>query len=180
MKDFLDLCESRFAVRKFTDEPVSNEDLEYIKSAILLSPSAANRQPWKFLIVTSEEGKDKLRTCYDGQWFRTAPMYFVCMKNPLQSWERKEDGKCSDDIDVAIATEHLCLAAADRGLGTCWVCHFNQDLLKSLFPVQGYEAVAIVPVGHIAPDCPRAEKDRKSMKELFEDADCHEMPMMYY
>ena len=58
MKDFLDLCESRFAVRKFTDEPVSNEDLEYIKSAILLSPSAANRQPWKFLIVTSEEGKD--------------------------------------------------------------------------------------------------------------------------
>ena len=51
---FKDLANKRFACRKYTDEPVSKEDIEYIKECVQLAPSAHNFQPWKFLIVTSE------------------------------------------------------------------------------------------------------------------------------
>lgn len=77
------------------------------------------------------------------------------------------DGKPHADIDVAIATEHLCLAAAELGLGTCWVCNFDAGKLRDLFPLPGYEAVAIIPVGHIASDCPHPGKRRKSVEEIF-------------
>ena len=73
------------------------------------------------------------------------------------------------DVDVSIATEHLCLAATDRGLGTCWVCNFDTQLFAELFPQpEGWEAVVMVPIGHIAPDCPRKEKQRKAMEEIVE------------
>ena len=43
---------------------------------------------------------------------------------------RKSDNKNHADIDAAIATEHICLAAAEQGLGSCWVCNFDPDMLK--------------------------------------------------
>lgn len=73
------------------------------------------------------------------------------------------------DIDLGIAVEHLCLAAADRGLGSCWVCNYDVEAVKRLFPIEGYEAVAIVPIGHIAHDCPHPEKKRKEINNIFEE-----------
>lgn len=168
MKNFLDLCQERFSARKFTGEPVSAEDINYVKEAIRLAPSAANRQPWKFLFVVSDKAKRALQECYPGEWFKTASMYVVAMKDSSACWVRKEDGKPHADIDLAIAVEHLCLAAADRGLGTCWVCHYDIRKVAELFPVDGFEAVAIVPMGHIASDCPRPLKNRKESVEIFE------------
>ena len=67
---------------------------------------------------------------------------------------------------VAIAAEHICLAATERGLGSCWVCNYDPDLMRSLFPLPDHEAVVILPVGHIAPDCPQKAKDRLPLAEL--------------
>ena len=55
MSDFLELSEKRFSARKFTDQAVSEDDLEYILNSTRLAPSACNRQPWKFIVVASEE-----------------------------------------------------------------------------------------------------------------------------
>lgn len=165
---FKELANGRFSCRKYTDEPVSKADMEYIMECVRLAPSATNRQPWKFLIITSDEAKEKIRQCYDREWFATAPMYVLCMKDTDGCWIRKEDGKPHGDIDLGIAVEHLCLAAAERGLGSCWVCNYNVAATKQLFPVEGYEAVAIVPIGHIATDCPHPEKKRKEISEITE------------
>lgn len=113
--DFRELSNKRFSVRKYTDEPVSDADIEYIMECVRLAPSACNKQPWKFLLLTSDEAKGKIRQCYDRPWFATAPLYFVCMKSTDGSWVRPDDGKAHGDIDLGIAVEHLCLAAADRG-----------------------------------------------------------------
>lgn len=91
------------------------------------------------------------------------------MRSKDANWVRKYDDKPHGDIDVAIATEHLCLAAAERGLGTCWVCNYDTDKMAQLFPRDGYEAVVIVPVGHTAPDYPRNEKKRKPLEEIMEE-----------
>lgn len=187
----LKLCAERFSARKFTDEPVSTEDLAYVLEAVRLAPSAVNFQPWKFVIARSEEAKAKLRECYNREWFATAPMYIIGLKDTAHNWVRRYDQKPHGDVDVSIATEHLCLAATERGLGTCWVCAFDTGKFAELFPQYatgiGYtpqtatrqsaddptppawEAVVIVPIGHIAPDCPRKEKERKTLSEICEE-----------
>ena len=169
MKDILSLSRERFSARKFTSEAVSQEDLEYIMECVRLAPSACNKQPWHWLIVRSDEAKQQLQEAYDRPWFKTAPMYVVGMKNVEENWVRKYDEKPHGDIDVAIATEHLCLAATERGLGTCWVCAFDPAIVNQHFHREGFEPVVIVPVGHIADDCPRGEKKRKAMEEIVEE-----------
>ena len=169
MKDLLALSRERFSARKFTSEPVSQEDLEYVMECVRLAPSACNKQPWKWLVVRSEEAKKKLQECYDREWFKSAPVYIVGMRDKEENWVRRYDNKPHGDIDVAIATEHLCLAAADKGLGTCWVCAYETDKMQQNIGREGYEAVDIVPIGHIAEDCPRQEKKRKEIHEIVEE-----------
>lgn len=169
MKNMLALSQERFSARKFTSEAVSQEDLDYIMECVRMEPSAVNKQPWKWLIVRSDEAKQKLQECYDREWFRSAPMYIVGMRNVEENWVRKYDGKAHGDIDVAIATEHLCLAATERGLGTCWVCNYNTDKMKQLFSCPDFETIVIIPIGHIAEDCPHVEKKRKDMSEIVEE-----------
>ena len=167
----LSLSQERFSARKFTTEPVSEEDLQYILECVRLAPSAVNKQPWKWLVVKSEEAKKKLQKCYNREWFLTAPMYIVGMRNKQENWVRKPDGKPHGDIDLAIATEHLCLAATERGLGTCWVCNYDPEKMHEYFEQDAradYEAVVIVPIGHIAPDCPHTEKKRKELSDIVE------------
>ena len=165
--ELLELSKQRFSARKYTDEKVSESDLEYILETVRMAPSACNKQPWKFVVVESEAAKRQLQECYNREWFATAPIYILCLRNKEQNWVRN-DGKQHGDIDVAIATEHLCLAAAERGLGTCWVCNFDVEKMAQFVGNDEFEAVAIVPLGHIADDCPRAEKKRKALDEIVE------------
>ena len=78
---FKELATKRFSVRKYTDEPVSKEDIEYIMDCVRLAPSACNRQPWKFLLLTSDDAKEKIRQCYNRDWFKSAPVYVLCYKD---------------------------------------------------------------------------------------------------
>lgn len=101
--NILELSEKRFSARKYTAEPVAQSDLDYIMECVRLAPSAVNKQPWKFVIVRSEEAKQKLWRAHDREWFRTAPLYIVCMKNNNACWTRSYDDKKHGDVDVAIA-----------------------------------------------------------------------------
>ena len=101
--NFKELAEKRFSARKYTDEPVSKADIDYIMECTRLAPSAHNLQPWKFLLLTSEEAKRKIRQCYDRRWFATAPMYVLAMKDTAGCWVRPDDGKAHGDIDLGIA-----------------------------------------------------------------------------
>ena len=122
--EFLQLTEKRFSARRFTDEAVAQADLDYIMECVRMAPSACNRQPWHFVIVESDYAKALLRRCYDREWFATAPLYIVCLKNTEENWVRAEDSHAQ------------------------------------------MEPVAIIPIGHIADDCPQPEKKRKSIDEI--------------
>lgn len=98
--NILELSQTRFSARKYTDEPISDDDLAYILECVRLAPSAVNRQPWKFVVVRSKEAKEQLWQAYDREWFRTAPLYIVCMKNNSECWTRRYDDKQHGDIDV--------------------------------------------------------------------------------
>ena len=167
--NFLELCEKRYSVRKYSAEAVSDDDLRYVLECARMAQSAVNFKPWKFVVVRSEAAKADIRRCYDREWFASAPLYIVALRDVNANWVRSSDGKPHGDIDVAIAVEHICLAAAERGLGTCWVANYDTALLNQLFGDADHEAVAIVPMGHIAADCPYAPKKRKEMRLIVKE-----------
>ena len=167
--NFLELCEKRYSVRKYSAEAVSDDDLRYVLECARMAQSAVNFQPWKFVVVRSEAAKADIRRCYDREWFASAPLYIVALRDVKSNWVLSSDGKPHGDIDVAIAVEHICLAAAERGLGTCWVANYDTVLLNQLFGDANHEAVAIVPMGHIAADCPFAPKKHKEMSLIVKE-----------
>ena len=157
----------RYSVRAYKKElSVEESKLRYILECVRLAPSAVNFQPWKFLILKSAEAKEKIYPFYDRPWFREAPVVIVCCADHAQSWKRRNDGKDHADIDVAIATEHLCLAAAEQGLGTCWVCNFDAEGTRKAFALPDtLEPLALVPLGYPAND-EVPEKTRKPLDEI--------------
>lgn len=167
---FKSLSLLRHSVRGYKkDVAVEDVKLQYILDCVRLAPSAVNFQPWKFIVLKTDEARERLYPYYDRPWFREAPIVIICCADHTQSWKRRSDGKDHADIDVAIATEHLCLAAAEQGLGTCWVCNFDAEGTRKAFSLpDGWEPVALVPLGYPAGD----DAPGKSRKPLDEIVDC--------
>ena len=166
MNCFKELCERRYSCRNYETRSIEGEKLAYIQECVRLAPSAVNRQPWKFILVTEPSQLAVLHSCYNREWIKDAPAIVVCCQNRDEAWVRPCDGKNHSDIDIAIAVEHLVLAAAEVGLGSCWVCNFDAPLLSQTFPLpQGYEAAALVPLGY--PAGMPTEKKRKPMEEVW-------------
>ncbi len=164
---FKELCEARYSCRKYKAQAIEPEKLEYIKECVRLAPSAVNKQPWQFIYVTEPEMLSKIKASYQREWIETAPAIIICLQDRENCWTRKYDDKNHADIDIAIATEHLCLAATEQGLGTCWVCNFDINLLKETVDLPaGYEPAVLIPIGY--PDCDITPKTRKSMEEIWE------------
>jgi nitroreductase len=77
----------------------------------------------------------------------------------------RRDGKNYSDVDVAIAMDHLILAAANLGLGTCWIAAFDPAALREILHLpDGVEPIALTPLGYPA-DAPKP-KERKPLSDL--------------
>ncbi|NLV91906.1 MAG: nitroreductase [Firmicutes bacterium] len=162
---FLELTKKRYAVRSYKDKPVEREKLLQILEAARNAPSAANRQPWHFIVVTEEELRNRLGEAYPRDWFRKAPVVIVACGDHSVSWKR-EDGKDHCDVDLGIAVEHIALAASDLGLGTCWVCAFDAKRCHEILELpDNLEVIALLPLGYPAEERV-PEKKRKSLDEI--------------
>ena len=81
-------------------------------------------------------------------------------------WHRKSDGKDYTDIDIAIAIDHLMLAATEQSLGTCWICNFDFNKCYNIFDLpENLEPIAFISVGYPVEE-PQFDKKRKSMNQL--------------
>ena len=162
--NFLELVKRRYSCRAYLPRDVEREKIDYVLECVRFAPSAVNRQPWQFRVVNSAEQRAKLQQCYNRDWFNTAPVYIIASIQHDQEWVRA-DGKPHGNIDIAIAVEHLCLAATEQGLGTCWVCNFDATLCSKLFELpDNVEPAALIPLGYPA-DEPKA-KIRKNIDEI--------------
>lgn len=146
--NFKELVLSRRSVRSYKRDDVEQEKLDYILSCAVMAPSACNRQPWKFVVLKGEL-KDKVCTTHKFSWVADAPLVIAVCVNHTEAWHRGYDNKDHADIDAAIATEHLVLAAAEQGLGTCWICSFNATECAGILGLNpDEEVVALIPVGY--------------------------------
>lgn len=162
--DLLTLVKNRYSCRNYRPDNIEQEKLDYIMECVRFAPSAVNRQPWRFRIVKDETEKQQLCQCYNREWFASAPIYVIASILHDEEWVRA-DGKRHGNIDIAIAVEHLCLAATEQGLGTCWVCNFDAALCANLFHLEADEEPAVlIPIGYPADE--KKEKIRKDISEI--------------
>lgn len=165
--DFKELIQKRYSVRNYKEQKVARTLIEQIIAAGQIAPSACNKQPWHFVVVDDDMLLDKVHKVYHREWFQKAPVVIIAYGNHKEAWKRSFDEKDHCDIDVAIAIDHMTLMAAELGLGTCWICHFNPQLLDEVLPTSAeWTPVAILSLGYpndeIFPD-----KKRKPIDSIF-------------
>jgi len=150
---------TRRAVREFTPEPVSEDEIQTILNAAMHAPSACNQQPWHFVVVTRREQLDALAGVHPyAQMLLQAPLaVIVCGDLTLET--------CAGNwaIDCSAAMENLLLAAHAIGLGAVWVgVHPVEERVNDISKVLGLPSFALplclAAVGHPAAPLPRADR----------------------
>ena len=161
---FIEIARKRYSARAYKSIPVEDEKLQKVLEAARLAPTACNLQPYRLSGISTKGRGEEFRRIYGARWVEQAAIVICICGIPSQSWVRR-DGKNYCDVDVTIAMDHLILAAADLGLGTCWVGAFNPEAARSILGLpDDVEPIAFTPLGY--PDDQPGYKRRKSIDEL--------------
>lgn len=166
---FLDLVRRRYSVRAYRPDPVPDDLLASVLEAGRLAPTASNRQPFRIIVVHTRGREAELRRIYDSEWFVQAPLILCVCAVRAEAWRRTMyDGRSHADVDAAIVMDHMVLAAADLGLGTCWIAAFDPAAAREVLgvPPEG-EPMLFSPLGYAADDAPgERHLQRRAIEEL--------------
>ena len=166
--DFFQIVRDRRSIRKYKDVPVEREIIDQILDAARLAPSWKNQQCWRFLVLTDAEKRAKVLEAFPDdnpgkKAIGMAPAIIVVCGNPAES--DRENGIDYFVADVAIAFEHLCLAAHALGLGTCWMGWYDEARIKHALGIpDDIRIVGITPLGY--PDQEPRPRPRKLLPEI--------------
>ena len=154
----------RYSVRSYQPKPVEDHILKSVLEAARMAPTAANRQPFQLIVIHTEGRENELKKIYNREWFTQAPIVICAAGTPKKGWTRY-DGVNYNQVDVAIAMDHLILTATGLGLGTCWIAAFNPQAAKEVLGLpEDIEPIIFTPLGYPA-DKPK-EKERKPLIDL--------------
>ncbi|MBM4104315.1 MAG: nitroreductase [Planctomycetes bacterium] len=131
--ELLDAVKKRYSCRAYQDKPVDETTLNKILDVARLAPSAKNFQDWRFVVVTDKQTRAELSIAAANQAFvAQAPVVIACCST-INHWMRC--GQPTGSIDVAIAMEHIALAAVSLGLATCWIGSFFPDEVRKILHI---------------------------------------------
>jgi nitroreductase len=166
--ELMEAIKKRRSVRTYQSREISDETLNKILEAARLAPSASNRQPWKFIVVRDPKKRQELAKASRNQLFvGEAPVVIAGVALDPDRVMRCEVPAYA--VDLSIALTHITLAAADEGLGTCWIGAFSQEETKKILGVpDAHKIVGLMPLGYPADSSGRTT--RKSLKDII----CHE------
>jgi nitroreductase len=159
-----DAIVKRKSIRRYNDSPIPKNKLLKVLEAARLAPSASNQQQWKFVVVRDADKRKQLSIAANGQpHVASAPVVIAGVAtNPNRIMMC---GVATYPVDLAIAIDHMTLAAVNEGLGTCWIGAFSQDKAREVIGVpDNYLIVALLPLGFPAEE--GREKTRKSLDEI--------------
>ncbi|MGE5363736.1 MAG: nitroreductase family protein [Bacteroidota bacterium] len=164
--DIEELIEKRYSVRNYKTSPVEEEKIMRILQSGRMAPSAKNRQPRHFVVVTDMQQRKRLNGAFNKPGFHDAPVVIAVCGDRNEGWHRESDGRDHLGIDVAIAADHMILTASELGLGSCWVCNFDISLVRDVLELpENIEPVVLIPLGYTSDENPPL-KVRKSLAEI--------------
>ncbi len=168
MGELMEAIKGRRSIRRYQDRDIPEQALQVILEAVQWSPSWANTQCWEIIVVKDQANKERLQATLP----KTNPASKAMVQAPVVlvvCGELKSSGYYKGQVttkhgdwfmfDLGIATQSICLAAYDQGLGTVIVGLFDHDKAKEVVGLpDGYEVVAMVPVGYPAKDAPAPKR----------------------
>jgi nitroreductase len=163
--DVYEAIRTRKSVRSYLDKAVEADKLTRVLEAARMAPSAGNRQEWRFVVTTDPEKRLRLAEEAAGQRFiAQAPVVIAACAQPDGKIMRC--GQACYPIDVAIAIDHLTLAAAAEGLGTCWIGSFDPEVVRRILEIpEAMIVVELLPLGYPADPQP-VPKSRLPMDSI--------------
>jgi nitroreductase len=158
--DVLQAIKDRRSIRKYTPEPVSEEQVTQILEAGRWAPSRGNSQPWKFIVLNDDQIQKELAEAIPtGKFLAQAPQGVAVVVNPKSSKHPEQEGSA--------AIQNMLLAAHALGLGTCWISVRGTEWAEEASQVLGIPdeewLISVVSIGHPA-ETP--EKGRKGLDEI--------------
>ncbi len=168
--------ENRRSIRKYLNKKVEKEKLDQLLESARLAPSGSNTQPWTFIIIESEDTKEKLSIAdHHQRWMMTAPLFIVCVADircriPIGTKVRLDENSSEPELkqiirDTAIAMEHILLEAEHLGLAACWTAWFEQDAVRPILNIPDDKYVCgIITLGY--GDETPTQRPRKAMEEI--------------
>jgi nitroreductase len=157
----LDVILSRRSIRNYENKEIPQEILHQVLEAGRQAPSAVNRQPIHFIVVTDIQAKNELSKSLFAKHLKNAPIVIVGCADEKSLLT----GKWAV-VDTTIAMQNIVIAAWTFGIGSCWIGSFSEEKVKGLFKIPGkWKVVALLTLGYPAEE-PKV-KNRKSFEELF-------------
>jgi nitroreductase len=171
MDEVFNTIKTRRSIRRYIDKPVESEKLDKIIESARFAPSATNKQPWRFVIVTDRELIKKIAGClgFINKWATGAPLIVIgCTAKKRSAIQRVADKIIGVDysvIDVAIALEHMVLVAQELGLYSCWIGWFHAKKIKKLISeiLPKWAIISLLAIGY--PDNSFTPTERKLLPE---------------
>jgi nitroreductase len=166
--EFLEVVARRRSVRHFnTKLGVTDEDVNALLEAAITAPTAGNIQPWRFIVLRSQEARDRLTSAIGQKWATAAPVVIVVCVDPRPCSARY--GARGEELyaiqDSAAAVQTILLAAVDRGLASCWIGAFDDDAVREAIGVaRPVLPVAVLPIGYSAESARRPT--RRPLEEV--------------
>jgi nitroreductase len=160
----LDVIKARGSIRSYKDKPIPKQALLDVLEAARMAQSAANRQPWEFIVVTDRAIKERLVQAAGHQSFvGEAAAVLVCLANPKESASVGPfEGFL---IDLTIAIENMVLTAWDLGIGSCWIGAYTEQKVKELLDVpRNLRVMSLLTLGY--PEERAGPKYRKDLDEI--------------
>ncbi|OGP25445.1 MAG: hypothetical protein A2X93_04640 [Deltaproteobacteria bacterium GWC2_56_8] len=166
LKNFYELFERRKSVREFQDRVIEPDVLERLLMTLRRAQSAANRQPWRFIVIEKKD-RAELNEALTKEGFRGAPVIIAACAEPKEAWIRKPDKVNYAWVDVTIAVTEMICAATAEGLGTCWIASLEPARVKEILRIpDGIEIVALIAIGWPKEELKKEEKARKPLEEI--------------
>ncbi len=164
--DFYDVVKQRTSIRSYKPDPIPDDVLGRILEAGRLAPSAKNYQPWKFIVVRDQAIRQALvPACKNQASVGQAPVVICACCVVDQVWKGMGGYWSAEAVDITIALEHMILAAAAEGLGTCWIGAFLEAEVKKVLAIpDGIKPIALTPLGYPATEA--KPRSRKPLSEI--------------
>jgi nitroreductase len=160
----LDVIFARKSVRSYTDQAVSDQQVETMLRAAMAAPTGMNVQPWRFVVVRDQAVKDVLAGPRGGMIAQAPVVFVICgettlMRKPFGQPDAEpvevENGNWTQDCSAA--TENLLLAAEALGLGAVWTAAYPYEdrvnpIREALGLPENVTPLCVVPCGYPAGD----------------------------
>ncbi len=175
MSDFLSLVNQRQSTRRFLSTPIPRDQIDKCLEAARLAPSACNSQPWEFIVADKPDSVKALsKAAFSGLYsmnaFASEAPILIAVVTKFSSPTAQAGALFRRThynlIDIGIACEHLVLAAAELGIGSCWLGWFNEKAVKKYLGIPRFQRIDVLLSLGFPEQKEQRPKQRKPLAEI--------------